>query len=269
MTIGTIDEIQKLHIRTVPLHEQPRRIAHQQETKWAAAARTPCPAPPPRPPTPPHPKLHARRTPTRALPAHLSRRISCAAAAPRHAAAPRDCAHTRPPVRGPAAPALAARQRCWRHPPHPTPPHPPSPRPPRRTLGVVTVSMSGSSGGLPDFEEYHVRVLSDGTFDFEASYKLEPREMGLSIASVAFAGGRRRRGRAAAQPSCAACLWLWLLPQQRLPSPPARPPRPPARPPPPLPPPTPPSTPTPTLPACRRPVSLFPGGHRARGAGRA
>lgn len=28
LTIGTIDEIQKLHIRTVPLGEQPRRIAH-------------------------------------------------------------------------------------------------------------------------------------------------------------------------------------------------------------------------------------------------
>jgi DNA damage-binding protein 1 len=33
MTIGTIDEIQKLHIRTVPLHEQPRRVAHQEATK--------------------------------------------------------------------------------------------------------------------------------------------------------------------------------------------------------------------------------------------
>ena len=29
LTIGTIDDIQKLHIRTVPLHEQPRRIVHQ------------------------------------------------------------------------------------------------------------------------------------------------------------------------------------------------------------------------------------------------
>eukprot|EP00976_Prorocentrum_cordatum_P011312 227362-Prorocentrum_minimum.AAC.1 len=29
LTIGTIDEIQKLHIRTVHLGEQPRRIAHQ------------------------------------------------------------------------------------------------------------------------------------------------------------------------------------------------------------------------------------------------
>lgn len=33
MTIGTIDAIQKLHVRTVPLHEQPRRIAHQESTK--------------------------------------------------------------------------------------------------------------------------------------------------------------------------------------------------------------------------------------------
>jgi len=29
LLIGTIDEIQKLHIRTVPLHESPRRIAYQ------------------------------------------------------------------------------------------------------------------------------------------------------------------------------------------------------------------------------------------------
>eukprot|EP01135_Chromosphaera_perkinsii_P006121 Nk52_evm1s407 gene=Nk52_evmTU1s407 len=33
LTIGSIDEIQKLHIRTVPLGELPRRIAHQPETK--------------------------------------------------------------------------------------------------------------------------------------------------------------------------------------------------------------------------------------------
>eukprot|EP00741_Cyanophora_paradoxa_P005067 tig00000851_g4909.t1 len=32
-SIGTIDEIQKLHIRTVPLHEQPRRIAHQEASR--------------------------------------------------------------------------------------------------------------------------------------------------------------------------------------------------------------------------------------------
>lgn len=30
MFLGTIDEIQKLHIRTVPLGESPRRIAHQE-----------------------------------------------------------------------------------------------------------------------------------------------------------------------------------------------------------------------------------------------
>ncbi|CAF4797486.1 unnamed protein product [Pieris macdunnoughi] len=33
VTIGTIDEIQKLHIRTVPLSESPRRIAYQEATK--------------------------------------------------------------------------------------------------------------------------------------------------------------------------------------------------------------------------------------------
>jgi len=33
---GTIDEIQRLHIRKVPLHEQPRRIAHQAQTRTLA-----------------------------------------------------------------------------------------------------------------------------------------------------------------------------------------------------------------------------------------
>ena len=33
MTIGAIDEIQKLHIRTVPLGEQPRRLAHQESSR--------------------------------------------------------------------------------------------------------------------------------------------------------------------------------------------------------------------------------------------
>lgn len=33
LTIGTIDEIQKLHIRTVPLMESPRRIAYQEATE--------------------------------------------------------------------------------------------------------------------------------------------------------------------------------------------------------------------------------------------
>ncbi|KAK3726388.1 hypothetical protein QZH41_016253 [Actinostola sp. cb2023] len=33
LTIGTIDEIQKLHIRTVPLGESPRRIAYQEATQ--------------------------------------------------------------------------------------------------------------------------------------------------------------------------------------------------------------------------------------------
>lgn len=33
LTIGTVEEIQKLHVRTVPLKEQPRRIVHQESTK--------------------------------------------------------------------------------------------------------------------------------------------------------------------------------------------------------------------------------------------
>ena len=33
LTIGTIDEIQKLHIRTVPLAESPRRIAYQEASQ--------------------------------------------------------------------------------------------------------------------------------------------------------------------------------------------------------------------------------------------
>lgn len=36
VTIGTIDEIQKLHIRTVPLGETPRRIAYQEATQVGA-----------------------------------------------------------------------------------------------------------------------------------------------------------------------------------------------------------------------------------------
>ena len=36
LTIGTIDDIQKLHVRTVPLGEQPRRIAHQEATRTFA-----------------------------------------------------------------------------------------------------------------------------------------------------------------------------------------------------------------------------------------
>ncbi|XP_024396613.1 DNA damage-binding protein 1a [Physcomitrium patens] len=36
LTIGTIDEIQKLHIRTVPLGEHPRRIAHQEQSRTFA-----------------------------------------------------------------------------------------------------------------------------------------------------------------------------------------------------------------------------------------
>lgn len=33
VTIGTIDEIQKLHIRTIPLQESPRRIAYQESSQ--------------------------------------------------------------------------------------------------------------------------------------------------------------------------------------------------------------------------------------------
>lgn len=33
VTIGTIDEIQKLHIRTVPLQESPRKIAYQEQSQ--------------------------------------------------------------------------------------------------------------------------------------------------------------------------------------------------------------------------------------------
>lgn len=33
VTIGTIDEIQKLHIRTVPLQESPKRIAYQEASQ--------------------------------------------------------------------------------------------------------------------------------------------------------------------------------------------------------------------------------------------
>lgn len=33
LAIGTVDDIQKLHIRTIPLHEQPRRICHQPQSK--------------------------------------------------------------------------------------------------------------------------------------------------------------------------------------------------------------------------------------------
>ena len=37
LKIGTIDDIQKLHIRSVPLNEQPRRISHM-ESRYAAHA---------------------------------------------------------------------------------------------------------------------------------------------------------------------------------------------------------------------------------------
>lgn len=41
MTIGSIDEIQKLHIRTVPLAEQPRRLAHQEASRSFAVLTSP------------------------------------------------------------------------------------------------------------------------------------------------------------------------------------------------------------------------------------
>lgn len=36
LTIGTIDDIQKLHIRSIPLGEQARRICHQEQTRTFA-----------------------------------------------------------------------------------------------------------------------------------------------------------------------------------------------------------------------------------------
>lgn len=36
LTIGTIDEIQKLHIRSIPLGEHARRICHQEQTRTFA-----------------------------------------------------------------------------------------------------------------------------------------------------------------------------------------------------------------------------------------
>jgi hypothetical protein len=38
LTLGTIDAIQKLHIRAVPLGEQPRRLALQEATRTLAVA---------------------------------------------------------------------------------------------------------------------------------------------------------------------------------------------------------------------------------------
>lgn len=40
LTIGSIDDIQRLHVRTVPLGEQPRRIAHQEATRTFAVTTT-------------------------------------------------------------------------------------------------------------------------------------------------------------------------------------------------------------------------------------
>lgn len=38
LTLGTIDAVQKLHIRSVPLGEQPRRLALQEATRTVAVA---------------------------------------------------------------------------------------------------------------------------------------------------------------------------------------------------------------------------------------
>jgi DNA damage-binding protein 1 len=38
LTLGTVDDIQKLHIRTVPLGEQPRRVAHLRRSKTLAVS---------------------------------------------------------------------------------------------------------------------------------------------------------------------------------------------------------------------------------------
>ncbi|CAK0750170.1 hypothetical protein CVIRNUC_001969 [Coccomyxa viridis] len=45
MAIGSIDEIQKLHIRTVPLGEQPRRLAHQESSRTFAVLTSPSQGP--------------------------------------------------------------------------------------------------------------------------------------------------------------------------------------------------------------------------------
>lgn len=42
LSIGNMDEIQKLHIRSVPLGEQPRRLAHQDSSRTFAVALSQC-----------------------------------------------------------------------------------------------------------------------------------------------------------------------------------------------------------------------------------
>lgn len=42
LTIGNMDEIQKLHIRSVPLGEQPRRLAHQDSSRTFGVALSQC-----------------------------------------------------------------------------------------------------------------------------------------------------------------------------------------------------------------------------------
>jgi hypothetical protein len=79
-------------------------------------------------------------------------------------------------------------------PPPPLPSSPPTLHPPPsthalRSLGVITISMGPGPSGMPDTDTNYVRVLNDNTFDVEASFALEDREMGTAIASVSFAGG--------------------------------------------------------------------------------
>lgn len=45
MAIGSIDEIQKLHIRSVPLGEQPRRLAHQEPSRSFVVLTSPSQGP--------------------------------------------------------------------------------------------------------------------------------------------------------------------------------------------------------------------------------
>ena len=42
LSIGNMDEIQKLHIRSVPLGEQPRRLAHQDSSRTLGVALSQC-----------------------------------------------------------------------------------------------------------------------------------------------------------------------------------------------------------------------------------
>ena len=72
MAIGSIDEIQKLHIRTVPLGEQPRRLAHQESSRTFAVLTSPSQGPTGA--SPALPRLRCSPTPAATL--------SCARTAP-------------------------------------------------------------------------------------------------------------------------------------------------------------------------------------------